>query len=352
MLHLILTACLAASSPTCGPIILPQGQAESLDLCREGAGRISAAWLAVHPDLTGAGSACVETADLPELSLTEIAPGVHVHFGNPVQLEQSSDGRIANLGVVIGQRSVAVIDAGVSRAQGQALYGAIRRLTDLPVSHVILTHMHPDHALGASVFQEAGAEIVGHAALPLALELRADVYLNNIRRLLPVSEALGTTVALPDRTVETVTEIDLGGRVLRLQATRTAHTDNDLWVMDQQTGTMFSGDLIFRDLTPVLDGSLTGWLQWLGTAPAPVPQRIVPGHGPAADGWQEAIVAQEQFLKALEAETRARLAQGMPMSEAVPSVVKSMEFMDKAWHGFSDTLARDATAAYKELEWE
>ena len=56
--------------------------------------------------------------------------------------------------------TVAVIDPGGSRAIGEGLYVAIRRITDKPISHVILSHMHPDHIYGAEVFAAAGAEII------------------------------------------------------------------------------------------------------------------------------------------------------------------------------------------------
>lgn len=352
MYHLILTACLAASSGDCAPILLPVGDARDQGGCQAGAVRISQAWLEERPALTGNGTECVVTDQLPALSLREVAPGVFVHEGDPVQMEESADGHIANLGVVIGADSVAVIDSGVSRAQGQALYGAIRRLTDLPVSHVILTHMHPDHALGTAVFHEAGAAVVGHAALPTALEVRAATYLDNIARLYPPAEVLGTEVVLPDVIVSDSRQIDLGGRILDLHAVPVAHTDNDLTALDLATGTLFAGDLVFRNLTPVLDGSLIGWLHWLETPPRPMPRLIVPGHGAIAETWQEAVMPQLQFLKALEDATRAQISAGVPMSEAVPQIAFSLKAVEGKWNSFPETVARNATAAYKELEWE
>lgn len=352
MFQLILTACLAASSGVCAPIVLPAGEAATQAACAAGADRIAQDWLARHPGLAAGAPGCVPARTLPALPLREIAPGIHLFEGAPFQIEQTPDGRIANLGVVIGETSVAVIDSGISRAQGQELFAAIRRRSDLPISHVILTHMHPDHSLGASVFREAGARVTGHAALPLALELRARTYLDNIGRLFPPEAVLGTEVVLPELTVTDRLTVDLGHRELELRVAPAAHTDNDLSVFDVTTGTLFTGDLIFRKLTPVLDGSLSGWLSWTETQPKPPPRLLVPGHGPVAEGWRQAVAPQRRFLKALEGATRARIRAGQPMSEAVPEITRELKDMAKFWNSFEMTVSRDATAAYKELEWE
>jgi quinoprotein relay system zinc metallohydrolase 2 len=351
MFELIMTACLAASSQTCGPILLPAGRAETFDECAASKARIGALWITTHPTLLGVKLDCLASADLPVLDLKRGAEGVYYSLGQPVQLEGSPDGRIANLGVVIGQ-TVAVIDSGASRAQGQELYAAIRRLTDRPISHVILTHMHPDHVLGTQVFVEAGAKVVGHRALGPALEMRAQTYLDNMRRLYGDRTMLGTEITFPDILVDDRMEVDLGGRKLTVIAARTAHTDNDLTVLDDETGVLFAGDLIFRRLTPVVDGSLTGWLEWQSTMPEPAPRLIVPGHGDVAGSWSEAVTAQNTFLNALAQSTRARIAEGEPMSEAVPLIVGDLASFASEWSAFPETAARNATAAYKELEWQ
>ncbi|MEH6787880.1 MAG: quinoprotein relay system zinc metallohydrolase 2 [Paracoccus sp. (in: a-proteobacteria)] len=352
MFYLILTACLAGPSGSCGPILLPQGDAATRQECTAQARRISEAWLSGRKGLRSGGTACVATADLPALPLRQIAPGILLFQGDPVQLEDSPDGRIANLAAVVGDASVAVIDSGVSRAQGQQLYAAIRRVTDRPISHLIVTHMHPDHAMGSAVFAEAGAEIVGHRALPRALEARASTYLDNMARLFGPQAMIGTEVLAPDVVVGNRLTIDLGGRVLQLNAAQTAHTDNDLWIRDQATGTLFTGDLVFRDLTPIVDGSVLGWLDWLARPPRPAPPLIVPGHGAISDEWTAAAGPQIRFLKALVDQTRQRIGEGQPMSQAVPQIGKALAPMADGWNSFDMSVARDATAAYKELEWE
>ncbi|WP_295045091.1 quinoprotein relay system zinc metallohydrolase 2 [uncultured Paracoccus sp.] len=349
MFHAILSACLAANPMICAPVTLAPSFATAAE-CQAGSPRIAAGWLAAHPLLIRGGMSCAAVADLAALPVQQVAQGVHVHIGQIAQFEDSPDGWIANLGFVIGQDSIAVIDAGSSRQQGQALFAAIRAISDKPISHLIVTHMHPDHAFGAEIFREAGAVIVGHAKLGDALASRGPVYLDNLTRLYGPGPMIGTQVVLPDLAVADSLDIDLGGRVLTLAATGPAHSDNDLTVQDSATGTLFTGDLVFRGLTPILDGSLPGWLDWMGAARGGGP--VVPGHGPVARDWADAVGAQGDFLALLDRATRDALDAGLPLSQAVPAIVGALRPIAGVWASFPDSAARDATAAYKELEWQ
>lgn len=350
MIFAVLSACLAGEPQVCGPVTLVARSFGSAADCKAGAPRIAADWLADRPPLVRAGLSCVPLADLPALPVQVVADGIHVHIGQIAQFEGSPDGWIANLGFVEGRDSIAVIDAGSSRQQGQALFAAIRRISDKPISHLIVTHMHPDHALGAEVFAEAGATIIGHARLGDALQSRGPVYLDNLTRLYGPAAMIGTQVALPDVPVADSLDIDLGGRVLALRATGPAHSDNDLTVLDRATGTLFAGDLLFRGLTPIVDGSLPGWLDWMNAAQDAGP--IVPGHGPVARDWPQAVAAQRDSLTALDRATRDQIDAGAPLSEAVPAIVEALQPLADDWNSFPESAARDATAAFKELEWE
>lgn len=350
MILAVLSACLAVDPQACGPVTLVRQPFSTLADCAADAPRIARDWLEARPGLRQGGLTCEPLTGLPPLATQRVADGVHVHLGQIAQFEDSPDGWIANLGFVVGRDSIAVIDAGASRAQGQALFAAIRRISDKPVSHLIVTHMHPDHAFGASVFAEAGAAIVGHARLGDALQSRGPVYLDNLTRLYGPAAMIGTEITLPDVAVADRLEIDLGGRVLTLAAATPAHSDNDLTVRDSATGTLFTGDLVFRGLTPILDGSLPGWLEWMDAAQDAGP--IVPGHGPVARDWAEAVGAQRDFLGALDHATRDALAAGLPLSRAVPAIVDALQPFGGDWASFPDSAARDATAAFKELEWQ
>jgi len=282
------------------------------------------------------------------LSVVELAPGLYVHHGAQQDASAANGGDIADIGFVVGAERVAVIDTGGSLRVGQALRQAIRRVTDLPIAYVILTHMHPDHVLGAGAFDEDAPEIIGHVNLPDALTRRGAFYLERAREHLGEA-ADGTRVVMPGSVVEDMRELDLGGRVLELRAYPTAHTNNDLSVLDRKTGTLWLSDLLFVERLPVLDGSLLGWLRVMDRLAETDFTRVVPGHGPVPGDWQAALAAQRRYLDGLAAGIRGVIQRRGTIEEAVATVGR-----DEAqnWLLFDDYNGRNVTAAFVELEWE
>ena len=294
-------------------------------------------------------AAAAQTGGVTPLVTTEVAPGVYVRAGLIEDIAQENGGRIANLGFIIGDDAVAVIDTGGSRAEGEALLAAIRLQTDKPVRFVINTHMHPDHVLGNAALEAAAPTFVGHYKLPAAMQSHGEFYLKSFRRLIGEAAMQGTRIVMPTLLVRDVTTIDLGGRVLDLRAWPVAHTDNDLTVVDRKTGTLFAGDLLFMRHLPVLDGSIKGWIAVMQELPDVRAERVVPGHGPASAPWPESLVPQQAYFTRLAKDLRQLLAAGADVAEAS---AKAGQGARDNWSLFDRFNARNATAGYAELEWE
>ena len=282
------------------------------------------------------------------LPVDEIAPGVFAHIGKTSLMTRENDGAIANIGFIIGESAVAIIDTGGSVREGRQLLAAVRARTDRPIRYVINTHGHPDHVFGNAAFVQDGTSFVGHRNLPGALVTRGSFYIDAFRRIMGGPLIDEVRMVPPTILVDGTTTLDLGKRNLTLRAWPVAHTDNDLTVLDEQTRTLFAGDLVFLSHTPVLDGSLRGWLRVIGELAALPAQRVVPGHGPVSE-WPVALADQRRYLQTLATDVRALVTSGKPIT-AAPETAAGDE--RSRWQLFDDFNARNATAAFSEIEWE
>ena len=280
-------------------------------------------------------------------ALKDLGNGLFVREAPHEETTAANKGGIANIGFIIGRDSVLVIDPGGSSADGRWLRSEIRKRTNKPIQHVVMTHIHPDHCFGAAAFAEERPEFIGHHALRTALDARGSYYRQRLVEVLG-QENTGSFV-YPTREVEDVTEIDLGDRLIRITAHRTAHTDCDLSMLDTSTGTLFPSDLLFVDRIPSLDGSLPGWLAEAEQLAKLGAARAVPGHGPAMVEFEPAMATQRRYLTALQDETRTAIAEGVAIDEASRTVAASA---GEGWALFEDYHSRNVIQAYKELEWE
>lgn len=303
-------------------------------------------WLLVALTLLGAPS--LTQAQQQELPVDEIAPGVFVYSGKISLMTRGNEGAIANIGFIVGESAVAVIDTGGSVREGRQLLAAIRARTDKPIHYVINTHGHPDHVFGNAAFVQDGTSFVGHRNLPRALAARGPFYIDAFRRIMGGQLIDDVRMVPPTMLVEGTTTLDLGNRNLTLRAWPVAHTDSDLSVLDEQTGTLFAGDLVFLGHTPVLDGSLRGWLSVIGELAALPAQRVVPGHGPVSE-WPAALADQRRYLETLATDVRALVTSGKSISAAADTATAAER---SRWQLFDDFHARNATAAFSEIEWE
>lgn len=282
------------------------------------------------------------------LEFKEAAPGFYIHVGHVAVPDGGNRGDTSNIVFVIGDDTVAVVDAGGSRTVGQGVLEAIREVTSKPVGWLILTHMHPDHTAGSGPLVEAGARVIAHSGFEASMAPRRDFYRDlEVRRQSASPDEF--FFPEPDEVVNGERIIDLGDRRLLLKAWPVAHTANDLTVLDEASGILAAGDLVFVDHVPTLDGSLKGWIAALPGLAAVPAGRVVPGHGPAPQPWPDALNGEARYLAALARDIRAQLAAGGSIGAAQTGAAASER---GEWALFDAYNGQNVSAAFTELEWE
>ncbi|HKQ24600.1 MAG TPA: quinoprotein relay system zinc metallohydrolase 2 [Burkholderiales bacterium] len=293
-------------------------------------------------------SIAAEPAQIGNFEVTEVAPGNYVHYGTFAERSPGNLGDNANIGFIVGQRCVLVVDAGGSLSVGRALKTAIRRVTQTPICHVVLTHVHPDHFFGAAAFLDDGAQFVAHRNYPRQIAARARSYLNYLRRDLGAF-ADGSEIVQPTLLVTDRLELDLGGRTVVVQGWPPAHTDDDLTVFDRATRTFWLADLLFVDHTPVIDGTITGFLAVMDDLRKVDAVHYVAGHGYSRTPWPQVLEAQRRYFSVILEETRTAIRDRKTIQQATDEVGLSEA---KNWAAFDTFHRRNVTTAYTELEWE
>jgi quinoprotein relay system zinc metallohydrolase 2 len=284
------------------------------------------------------------------LTVEHVADGDYVHFGQVALTTPGNAGDIANLGIIVGRDAVAIVDTGGSVLVGRRLLLAVRQITGKPIRYVINTHEHPDHIFGNAAFASPGVTFVGHHNLPTEMAKRGSYYLHSFRDQLGASAIAEVKIIPPTLLVDRTTTLDLGDRPLLLSAwSPAAHTACDLTVLDQATGVLYSGDLVFLQHVPVIDGSLAGWLAVLPLL-AQVPAKfVVPGHGGLVAPWPQALDDERRYFTVLTEDAHRLVVAGVPLARAVPEIGQSEHAQ---WQLFDDYNPRNATDAFTEQEWQ
>ncbi|MDA0426496.1 quinoprotein relay system zinc metallohydrolase 1 [Stutzerimonas frequens] len=247
----------------------------------------------------------------------QIADDVWLLEGSTDNFDKANGGNIVNTGFIVTDAGVVVIDSGPSRRYGEAMRAAIASVTDRPVIKLLLTHHHPDHVLGNQAFTDV--PIAALAGTTELLREQGNAMAENMYRL--VGDWMrGTEVALPTETLAPGM-LDIGGRSLRLLALR-GHTGADLAILDERSGVLFAGDILFyqRALTTPNSPGLDVWLEDLDTLEALPWKRLVAGHGPVADDAAP-FLQMRDYLGWLDGLLREAANGGADMNEVIQSPI-------------------------------
>lgn len=252
-------------------------------------------------------------AAVPEYRLNpqEIADGVWLFQGAQESFGRGNGGAICNIVMLATPSGAVVVDTGGTLRHGTALRAfADQRLGGVAVA--VNTHHHPDHWFGNQAFSDR--PIYALPASQQAQAAGAQALAEGLYRIL--GSWMNGTAPLPADTVAGDGVLEIGGRKLTLMA-MAGHTQGDLVLIDQQTGTLIAGDLLFLDRAPSFpDARIAEWRAALAILGGLEVAGTIPGHG-AYRRDNAALVQTRAYLDGFEARMTAAAGQGLAPVEAL-----------------------------------
>ena len=253
------------------------------------------------------------------MSTHEHRPDTTVGSGH---LEEVADGVFAwiqpdgtwwlnNAGAVTGGDGTLIVDTCATEARTRRFLDAVDAATGgAPVRFAVNTHEHGDHTYGNSLLPDEAA-LIGHEVM--RQHLLVDFLIDGCPPAWePVPEWGNVTRRVPTIVTRTDLTVHSGSRRIDLiHPGHPAHTEGDLvaWLPEERV--LFTGDLLFVGLTPlVFAGSVDGAMRTLEWIAGFGPDVVVPGHGALTGaGDLPGVLAEHEryyrFVLALADEGRA-----------------------------------------------
>jgi glyoxylase-like metal-dependent hydrolase (beta-lactamase superfamily II) len=289
--------------------------------------------------------AFASTADMTDKKATfeELAKGVYAYTteGDP------------NTGVIIGDKSVMVIDARATPVLAEEFIAEIRNVTDLPIEHLILTHYHAVRVLGASAYN--ARYIIGHKNMrQLVLERGQQDWESETGRFPRLFRSAETIpgLTMPNVTFDTSLTYYLGDKEVQLLYLGKGHTSGDAAVFLPKERILFSGDLVEAGAAPYAgDAYIEEWLTTLERVRALNASALVPGRGDAVRGKavDEAISSTKAFLKTLYDSVFEAVRKEASLKQAYDAAYAALKPQFGSWAIFEHCMPFDVSRVYDEI---
>ncbi len=237
-------------------------------------------YLGVFIGLMILASTAVSASQFPEVKVQKINERVYALLGPSDAPNKQNLGYMNNNLAIIGNQGVILVDAGSHKAVAEHIHKALKTITSKPITHVLITHHHPDHHLGLEYYE--GAQVI-------ASEVCAKQIQDNGRAMVG---AMSRNTGLPLRGAKPVVPqiriaprarqaMVIDGIKLELIQTEIAHTDGDMMVWLPEDGVLAAGDILVHTINPNFrDGNVKSWIGVVDNILKLPLKTVMPGHGP------------------------------------------------------------------------
>jgi cyclase len=287
-----------------------------------------------------------------------------------------------NAAIFILDRDVVVVDAESKPSAAQEVIAQVKRLTDKPVTYLVITHLHGDHFQGAEAYMKAwpGLQIISSQAtrdgienqgvtrmrrelvtVPLAIEkLTADLgqandekVKANIRQHIReaqeyLAELKRMTVVLPNVTFDRHLTIHSNESTVEVLFLGKGHSDGDVFVYYPKERVLATGDALQAWVPTMGDCSLYDWIRQLKAVEDLDFKYVIGGHGEVLQG-KDMVVLWRNYFSDLLASISTAAAQGASLEEIQRSVTPALlaKYATKFPADFKTTIAGNVETAYR-----
>lgn len=233
-------------------------------------------------------------------------------------------GFVPNVGFVVGDDAVLVIDTGLGQRNGEIVLAETQALAPGRDIYIVSTHFHPEHDLGAQAFPDEAQVIRSEDQIDEIEESGVA----NIERFSTFTEANaelleGAYHREADIVFTDEHQLDLGGVSVRILAMGPNHTRGDTAIFVEGDRVLFSGDVTMSNAPAFLtDTTMAQWFSSLDRFDALEPAVVIGAHGTAGDASM--IGAYRTYLTEVRDRTAAHKAAGKTIDETVDEVTAEM----------------------------
>jgi len=259
------------------------------------------------------------------MELQKVKNNIYMAKGTYGLPSKENRGFISNAYGVLTREGWVVIDTLSTPELAREFISELKKVKDLPILYVIVTHYHMDHWFGIAPYKEEGAKFIAHANLKEFYEDgSADMVLEGAQKSFGVFGSV--KLFPPDIVVDSRVKLRVGGDVIEIIPMTPAHTNTDLVI--KVGNSYFVGDLVSYKRIPFLGDrnvSTKAWLEVLDRIKKLKPKKLLMGHGDPMD--RKAVEWTKNYITYVREEVRKLKDEGLFIDE-VKEKLKDTPFKD------------------------
>jgi cyclase len=265
---------------------------------------------------------------------------------------------LSNAGLIADEEASLLVDTLYDLPLTKRMLDAMADATPAArkIDTLVNTHANGDHCFGNELVE--GARIITSTATaeewdevpPAVMEgmlANADQMGKAgefLKRSFGAYQFKGITPTRPTETFDGQMNIQVGDRTVELIEVGPAHTRGDVIIHVPSTRTIFTGDILFIEGTPIMwEGPVANWIAACEKIVALDPEVIVPGHGPLTD--TKGALAVRDYLIYVRDEARKRFDAGLSIRDAAHDIALGDY---SAWLD-SERIAVNVATLYREF---